>query len=136
MSLESPNVLIIDNDDDLVRGLCIRLTSLGLQCVTASSGSQGVARFANGGIDLIVSDLNMPGGDGVALAQAVRRTSDVPIIFVTGYRDDFKRRLRGIPNVTTLRKPFKAQDLVDLIAVALGTKAGAASVAGANEEAA
>jgi DNA-binding response OmpR family regulator len=118
-------ILVIDNDDQLTLALTKRLGSHGFRCITAASGAQGLAAFNNASVDLIVSDLNMPGGDGVDLAESIRRTSDVPIIFVTGFRDDFKRRLRLVKNVTTLRKPFNSQELVDLIASALGEPASA-----------
>lgn len=118
-------ILVIDNDADLTRALATRLTSLGYRCVTAASGAQGLAAFRAGNIDLVVSDLNMPDGDGVVLAETIRRTSEVPIIFVTGFRDDFKRRLRLVKNVTTLRKPFDSKDLVDLITAALANFAPA-----------
>ncbi len=116
-------VLVIDNDEDLTRALAIRLSSSGFRCLTAASGTEGVARFHGDTVDLIVSDLNMQDGDGVELAETIRRTSEVPIIFVTGFRDDFKRRLRCIQNVTTLRTPFKSQELINLIAAALGEHA-------------
>ncbi len=121
MSLsDKRTILVIDNDDDLTHALTKRLGSMGFNCITAASGAQGVAEFQGSKVDLIVSDLNMPGGDGVALAETIRRTSNVPIIFITGFRDDFKRRLRLIQNVTTLRKPFNRQELVDLITTAFG----------------
>lgn len=117
---DKQTILVIDNDDDLTRALTTRLGALGYCCTTAASGAQGLAEFRGAPFDLVVSDLNMPGGDGVAVAETIRRTSNVPIIFVTGFRDDFKRRLRLIQNVTTLRKPFNSQDLIDLITTALG----------------
>lgn len=112
-------ILVIDDDNELARALTTRLGSLGYSCITASSGSQGLAQFQKGTIDLVISDLNMPGGDGVALAESIRRTSDVPIIFITGFREDFKRRLRLVPNVTTLRKPFDTQMLVGIVTAVL-----------------
>jgi DNA-binding response OmpR family regulator len=111
-------ILIVDNDDGLTKALARRLASHGFCCISAGSGAQGLAAFRDTPVDVIVSDLNMPGGDGVAFAEAVRRFSDVPIIFITGFRDDFKRRLRTITNVTTLRKPFDSQTLIDVIVAA------------------
>ena len=112
-------ILVIDDDSELTRAITTRLGSLGYCCVAASTGAQGLAQFQSSRIDLVVSDLNMPGGDGVALADAIRRVSDVPIIFITGFREDYKRRMRLIPNVTTLRKPFDSRVLTDLITAAL-----------------
>lgn len=116
---EKRTILVIDNDEDLTGALTKRLGSLGFHCISAASGAQGLAEFRGAPVDLVISDLNMPGGDGVVLAESIRRTSNVPIIFVTGFRDDYKRRLRHIQNVTTLRKPFDTQDLIDLITAAL-----------------
>jgi DNA-binding response OmpR family regulator len=119
-SSDKRTILVIDDDADLTRALTKRLGSMGYRCVAAASGAQGLAEFRAGPIDLVISDLNMPGGDGVALAETIRRASDVPIIFVTGFRADFKRRLRHIENVTTLQKPFDSRDLIDLITTTLG----------------
>lgn len=113
-------VLLIDDDDNVTKMLAKRLGVRGIDCIVASSGGQGLAEFQRHGADLVISDLNMRGGDGISLAEAIRRISPVPIVFVTGFRDDFKRRLRGIPNVTTLRKPFSCQELIDLVGPALG----------------
>lgn len=113
-------ILVIDDDNALTRALTTRLASKGYTCITASTGAQGLAQFQSVPPDLVISDLNMPGGDGVALAESIRRTSDVPIIFITGFRDDFKRRLRLVRNVTTLRKPFDSEVLIGLITAALG----------------
>ncbi|HTF88308.1 MAG TPA: response regulator [Planctomycetota bacterium] len=119
-SNEQWTALVIDNDDDLLRAVTKRLGALGIRCISAGSGAQGLAEFRASGADVVISDLNMPGGDGVELAEAIRKTSDVPIIFVTGFRDDFKRRLRNVTNVSTLRKPFETQDLLTLVSAALG----------------
>jgi DNA-binding response OmpR family regulator len=115
-----PTILIIDNDPCVVRALTARLESLGYLCRTAGTGAQGLAEFNSGSIDLVISDLNMPEGDGITLAQSIRRISPVPIIFISGFKDEFKRRLRDIPNVSLLRKPFKTQDLIDLMEAELG----------------
>ncbi|MEO6709664.1 MAG: response regulator [Planctomycetota bacterium] len=112
-------LLIIDNDHDLVRALAKRLGSMNVDCITATSGVQGLAEFRGADVDIVVSDLNMQGGDGIEFAEAIRLTSDVPIIFITGFRDDFKRRLRHVTNASTLRKPFQSQNLMDLISAAL-----------------
>jgi DNA-binding response OmpR family regulator len=62
----------------------------------------------------VITDLNRPGGDGVELATTIRRTSPVPIIVVTGYKNEFARRLRNVPDVVLLHKPFEAAELLNL----------------------
>lgn len=110
-----PTILLVDNDPDLVRALALRLESRGFRCLTAGTGGQALAAFSLGGIDLVITDLNMPGGDGLELTNALRRTSTVPIIVVTGYKNDFARRLRGVPNVVLLHKPFEVAELMNLV---------------------
>jgi DNA-binding NtrC family response regulator len=117
-----PTILIIDNDEGMVAALAARLGACGYRCVTAGSGAQGIAAFHAHEVDLVITDLNMPAGDGVALARSVRRLSQVPIIIVTGYRDNFRRELRSIRNVTLVEKPFESNQFIDLVDTALVLK--------------
>lgn len=115
------NILIIDNDEALLALLERRLGRFGYGCDTAVSGGQGLAGFDPSRHELVVTDLNMPGGDGVELARTIRENSDVPIVVVTGYRDAFRNRVRRIPGVTVIEKPFDLNDLVDLIDTEVAT---------------
>ena len=115
MSESAPRILIIDNDEGLVAAITARLESMGYQCVTAGTGAQGIAAFREQDIDLVITDLNMPAGDGIVLAMTLRETSDVPIIIVTGFHDEYRRELRSIPNVTLMEKPFDSDQLIDLV---------------------
>lgn len=114
-------ILIVDNDVDLTKAIAVRLGHEGYHCVTAGTGAQGLAAFTGGGIDLVITDLNMPDGDGVALAEALRQLSPVPLIVMTGFKDEFKRRLRSVENVTVIRKPFETGGLVELVDSTLKT---------------
>lgn len=116
MSRESrPSILIIDNDDGLVTALSTRLGHLGYECVTASTGAQGLAAFSARPFDLVITDLNMPSGDGVALTTTIRRTSDVPIVIVTGFHADYRRDVRAIENICVVEKPFDSARLIELV---------------------
>lgn len=119
---DSPRIMIIDNDEGLVQALAVRLRSNGYTCVTATTGAQGLSAFLLNPTDLIISDLNMPAGDGIAMASSIRNHSDVPIIFVTGFQDDFRRRLRNISNVTVFRKPFDMNDLLEVVEAELALR--------------
>ena len=112
-------ILVVDNDPALVSALTLRLEANGYSCVVARSGTEGFAQFQRLSVDLVLSDLNMPHGDGVALAESIRRVSQVPIVLVSGHKEEFRRRLRGIPDVTFLRKPFLPQELLEVVAAAL-----------------
>lgn len=115
MSESSPRILIIDNDEGVVAAITARLENMGYQCVAAGTGAQGIAAFRDRDIDLVITDLNMPAGDGVVLAGTLRKTSDVPIVIVTGFHDEYRSELRSIPGVTLLEKPFDSNDLIDIV---------------------
>lgn len=115
MSESTPRILIIDNDEGVVAAITARLESMGYQCVTAGTGAQGIAAFRDQDIDLVITDLNMPAGDGVTLARTLREKSDVPIIIVTGFHDEYRSELCSIPSVTLMEKPFDSNQLIDLV---------------------
>jgi DNA-binding response OmpR family regulator len=110
-----PRILIIDNDERVTQAIATRLGSLGYVCAVAHTGAQGIVEFHSRPADLVIADVNMPSGDGVTVAEEVRKTSDVPIIFVTGFRAEYRSHLRSFSNVTILEKPFDTQDLQDLV---------------------
>ena len=95
MSDPSPTILIIDNDGGMVAAISTRLESMGYRCVTAGTGGQGIAIFREQTIDLVITDLNMPAGDGITLTRTLRETSEVPIIIITGFHDDVRSRGGG-----------------------------------------
>ena len=107
-------ILIIDDDEDLVTAIKTRLESLGYECLIAHNGEQGLAQFT-GGIDLIITDLEMPHLDGVGLAKRLSACSNVPIIILSGMTKKYEHRLQGLCRVVTLRKPFTTEMLVDLV---------------------
>ncbi len=119
MSYRTPTILVIDNDDALSIAISHRLEHYGYECVRAASGAQGLAAFKNNEIDLIITDLNMPAGNGVALATSIRQLSGVPIIVVTGFRDEFRREIRSIENVAVIEKPFNPEQLLELVEMEL-----------------
>lgn len=112
----SPRILIVDDDDDMVRMMSIFLGSRGCTCITAKTGAQGAFAFSPDEFDLVVTDLHMPAGDGVALIERIRRTRNIPIIIVTGYSQQYASQVQNLPGVSVLHKPFDANQLWNLVA--------------------
>lgn len=127
-------ILIVDNDPAVLRVLESRLAGMGYGCVTATSGAQALASFRPGETGLVISDLNMPQGDGASLAAAIRRNSDVPILLISGFKDAYRREMRNIPDVMFLHKPFETRDLVDIVRATIGEPDGAVVTHGASDE--
>jgi len=110
-----PRILVIDNDEGLTQAVSTRLNNNGYECITASNGEEGLSTYTLGEIDMVITDLNMPSLNGVELIDRIRSSSAVPIIVMTGFFDEYKRKLRKVPNVSVLQKPFESQVLLDLV---------------------
>jgi len=78
-------VLLVDDERSLARALSKLLELAGCIVVTASEGREALALIATSAFDVIVSDIRMPGVDGLSLLRAIRATDlDVPVVFLTG----------------------------------------------------
>lgn len=115
MNAMPPSVLIVDNDTGLLMAVSVRIESMGCRCVRAQSGAQGLAELRHNDFDLLITDLNMPLGDGLALATAFRRCSEAPIVVITGFVGEYAVGLEGIDNLTVIEKPFETHRIVGLI---------------------
>jgi two-component sensor histidine kinase len=83
-----PTLLYIEDDEALARLVERGLTRLGFKVVHAASGSEGLDRLAQGGIDVIALDQYMPGLDGLETLQRILAIPDAPpVVFVTASQD-------------------------------------------------
>jgi two-component sensor histidine kinase len=88
MNAAKPTVLYIDDDEALARLVDRGLTRLGFTVVHAASGTSGLDRLQQGGIDVIALDQNMPGLDGLeTLEQILAIPNAPPVVFVTAAQD-------------------------------------------------
>jgi CheY-like chemotaxis protein len=112
--------ILIAEDEPAVRQLVARiLTRRGYEVITAPDAHEAMqAYFArNGAIDLVVTDLVMPGGSGLQLAASIRELNPaLPVIFMSGYSEkvalDQGMILTG---EIVLSKPFAAEQITRLI---------------------
>ena len=116
--------LLIVEDDESVRALAARaLERDGHTIDTAADGEEGLDRFvaAQGAYDLVVSDIRMPGMDGIEMARAaVARFPSLKILLITGYAEQRERaaELEGVV-VGVVNKPFTLPQIRDEIARAM-----------------
>src|SRR6476659_2950037 len=83
-----PTLLYIDDDEALARLVERGLTRLGFQVVRAASGSEGLDRLAQGGIDVIALDQYMPGLDGLETLERILAIPNAPpVVFVSDSQD-------------------------------------------------
>jgi len=84
-------VLIVDDEPAMVGAVSALVGSAGHRVVTAYDGDTALRRLAEESPDLVLLDLAMPGRDGVEVVRIARRTSDVPIIILTGETDELAK---------------------------------------------
>ncbi len=112
-------VLLVD-DDASVRALCaLHLRAAAFEVSEAADGRQGFEEAMRRRPDLILSDLRMPGLDGFALAEALRRdeaTRTVPVVFLSGETGVAERmRAYALGVAGFVMKPFEPAALVALL---------------------
>jgi CheY-like chemotaxis protein len=104
------------------------LSRAGYRVVCASDGREALARWVEergrtGGVDLIVSDVVMPGAGGRALVRRVREErADVPVLFVSGYVEGGIAASDVGPRTAFLGKPFRQDELLARVRELLTTR--------------
>jgi two-component system cell cycle sensor histidine kinase/response regulator CckA len=111
----SGTVLLVE-DEPMVRNVAERaLSRHGYQVITASNGEDALEIIArNEPIDLLISDVVMPGMDGPTMVREARQTRpDLKILFMSGYAEEQLRKSIDIENVNFLPKPFSVTELAE-----------------------
>ena len=113
-------ILVVDDDAHIREVICFALEKAGMATVTARDGAQALARFRAEPPSLIVLDIGMPEMDGLEVCRQVRRSSDVPILFLSA-RDDEVDRVLGLELGADdyVTKPFSPRELVARVGVIL-----------------
>ncbi len=89
-------VLLVDDDPLDLRALALRVEAWGLDVLTARSGTAALAHMAEHAVDLVISDVRMPGLSGDELAAAAARTHPgLPVILITG-RGDIRSAVKAM----------------------------------------
>lgn len=109
-------VLIVDDEQDLCESLAFVLEDLGFQTVTANNTSQAYHQIMNNSIDIVLSDVRMPGENGVEMIKRVRKVkTDKPLfILMTGFTDISEKEALAAGAEVMLRKPVKLDQLQHL----------------------
>jgi two-component system cell cycle sensor histidine kinase/response regulator CckA len=117
-------VLLVE-DEPMVRSVAERaLTRHGYKVVTADNGEDALEILATGDpIDLLISDVVMPGMDGPTMVREARKSRpDLKILFMSGYAEEQLRKSIDIENVNFLPKPFSVTELAEAARRTVGTK--------------
>ena len=114
---EGVRVLIVDDDLDVLGANARFLRTVGHEVLVAESAATALARLAEHPVDVIVTDLRMPDGDGIAFARTAReRRPLVPIVFFSGFArvPDVVDAMR-LGAVDFLEKPVEPELLLEAL---------------------
>ena len=115
-------VLAIDDDVRVTRLVADHLEMRGWACATAPDGDRGFTLASDGGFDLVLLDLGLPGMAGLAVLRELRRLApDVPVIVMTG-SGTAENAIRALRNGATdfITKPFHLKALDEALDRCLG----------------
>lgn len=100
-------ILIAEDEKNIREGLAEFLTDCGYQIYQAEDGQQGLEVFKKEKIDLALLDIKMPYMTGIELLKEIRKTSDMPVLFLTAYNDeDYKLQAFSALVDGYIEKPF------------------------------
>src|SRR5881392_206190 len=127
MTNPNSDVLLVDDDPDLLKLISLRLSSAGYTVQTAASGETALSALAVARPNVVVTDLKMPGIDGMALFEAIHRSHPtLPVIILTAHGtipDAVSATERGVFGFLT--KPYDAEELLAQVEGALALHGGA-----------
>ena len=128
-------ILVVDDDADMLRLLSLRLKAAGHEVVAVGSAEAALAQLDIARPQLVLSDVRLPGKDGLALFDEVHaRHPSLPVILLTAHGtipDAVQATARGV--FTYLTKPYDGKELLEKVAQALALSAPAVHQAHANE---
>ncbi|MGO6664759.1 response regulator [Rhizobium ruizarguesonis] len=109
----APRILVVDDEPHIRDVICFALERAGLAWLAVRNGTEAMTAFRRGSIDLIILDVGMPDMDGLDVCRQIRKTSGLPILFLSA-RDEEIDRVLGleIGGDDYVTKPFSPRELI------------------------
>ncbi len=114
---QSGTILLVEDEAELRSMVRRMLRERGYVVLQASSGAQAIAMLQeyDGPLDLVITDVVMPGMKGPELARRVALERDVPVLFVSGYAEELVDMPELSAPTSFLAKPFTPEQLLDFV---------------------
>ena len=118
------SILSVDDSASMRQMVKLTLSSAGYEVMEAADGSEALALARGRALNMVVTDLNMPVIDGLALIRELRKLpayKGVPIVFLTTETEEDKKRLAKDAGATGwISKPFQQDQLLAVVRKVLG----------------
>ncbi|MDF1736601.1 MAG: response regulator transcription factor [Minwuia sp.] len=130
----SDTIALVDDDRNILTSVAIALEGEGFRVRSFSDGAEALRGLTAQAADLVVLDIKMPRMDGMETLTRLRRTSDVPVIFLTS-KDDEVDEVLGLKMGADdyIKKPFSMRLLIERIRAVLRRREAAANPSEEND---
>ena len=123
IKLDTAKVLVVDDESEITEIVETFLTDAGYKVATANSGSEAIKKAKEFKPDIILLDIMMPGTDGYAVCQQIKKETafaNTPVIFLSGKdrEEDMGRSFKAGGDMY-IKKPFSCERLLEIINIVL-----------------
>ena len=112
--MEQKKILLVEDEEHLLKAMLLNLELEGYTVITASDGIEALKQFHSGTFDLIILDVMLPELNGFDVCEELRKTdTDVPVLFLTA-KNSSEDKVRGLKLGADdyLTKPFNLEELL------------------------
>ncbi|MCK4461614.1 MAG: response regulator [candidate division Zixibacteria bacterium] len=111
-------ILVVDDDDSFRETLTDMLLANNYMPLSVSSADEALKELNNGDIDAVITDIRMPGTDGITLMKKIKeKNPEMPVVLTTGFASHYE--IDSDPTLAAadgfLQKPFKAENIIGLL---------------------
>jgi CheY-like chemotaxis protein len=119
-----PRILVVDDDEPVRETICSILATCSYEITEATDGKIAVQKYREHPFDLVITDLVMPGMEGIELIRELRSLDqNVKVIAISGGfladSETYLKTARLLGAQYTLAKPFTMDELLSVVSVAL-----------------
>jgi CheY-like chemotaxis protein len=119
---DGATILVVEDEEAIRELIRAVLAPTGARLLLTGSAEEAGAVAAGTHIDLLLTDVVLPGATGAELAATLRAAQPaLKVIYMTGWREHIE--LADVPDATVLSKPFQIKELARVVASALGSDA-------------
>lgn len=113
---EGNKILVVDDDDGFRLMLTETLKLTGYDVVACSDADQAIRRLDRNGIGTVITDIKMPGMDGLSLARHIKNNRpEIPVILITAFLSPEEQYIDADIADGFLMKPFRVESITDLL---------------------
>lgn len=111
-------ILIAEDESDIRELLRAGLEKLGHKVLEAENGNRALEMIKDNSLKLLITDIRMPGGDGIFLLKEIQKSKGprFPIVVMTGFSDASVDELKSLGAEKVLLKPFRFKEFLAQIA--------------------